>query len=79
MVEIHREDEWDAFIESVLRDEKLLPAPVTLHSNVVKRLKLHKLKERERIRFRYFMTGFIVTVLTIIWVLYFPYLSINGL
>ncbi len=66
MVEIHREDEWDAFIESVLRDEKLLPAPVTLHSNVVKRLKLHELKERERTRFRYIMTGFVVTVLTIV-------------
>lgn len=67
MVEIPREDELDALIESVLKDEKLLPAPVTLHARVVKRLKLHELKERERLRFRYLMTGFVITVLTIVF------------
>ncbi len=66
MVEIPREDELDAFIESVLKDEKLLPTPVTLHSNVIKRLKLHELRDKEQIRFRYLMTGFLITVLTIV-------------
>ncbi|HOK09960.1 MAG TPA: hypothetical protein PLT82_12540 [Candidatus Hydrogenedens sp.] len=67
MAKIPHEDELDAFIESVLRDEKLIPAPITLHSKVVKRLKLHELRERERMRFRYLMTGFVITVLTIVF------------
>lgn len=62
------QDELDALIDSALRSEPMLVAPITLHRRVEERVRIIALKEKERIRFRYTMISFglsfVVAILT---------------
>lgn len=67
MVENNKLDILDELIEKALREERLVPPPVTLHSKVMKRVQLQQLREREEKQFRYLMSGFAITVITIVF------------
>jgi len=51
-------DDLDALIAQALGDEPMLAAPLTLHRRVEDRVRIIALKDKERARFRYTMTGF---------------------
>lgn len=53
-------DELDALIESALRTEPMLAAPMNLHRRVEERVRLIALREDEVARFRYSMLSLVV-------------------
>lgn len=61
------EKDLDLLIDNALRSEKLLPPPPSLCSNVMKRVKIINLQKREKIRFKYIMLGFAITLLAVIF------------
>ncbi|MCX8064536.1 MAG: hypothetical protein N3G21_05110 [Candidatus Hydrogenedentes bacterium] len=60
------EKELDLIIEDALRGERLLPPPPTLCANVMKRVKIHHLQKKEKVKFRYVMFGFGITLFAVI-------------
>ncbi len=60
------EKDIDVLIEEALCGEKFLTPPPTLHSKVMKRVKIHQLQKREKIRFKYVVLGFSLTLLTVV-------------
>jgi hypothetical protein len=56
----------DAFIDGVLRDETMLPAPADLHRKVQKRVHFAALQARERSRFRYSLLSALGALLVVL-------------
>ncbi len=59
------EKELDIMIEEALRGEKFLTPPPTLYSKVMKRVKIYQLQQREKLRFKYIMWAFGVTLFAV--------------
>ncbi len=61
--ELPEGDELDAMIESALRSEPMLTAPLNLHRKVEERVRLIALHDHEVARFRYSMLSLLVAFL----------------
>lgn len=51
----------DALIESALKGERMLAAPIDFHRKVEERVRIAALKERERVRFRFWMQSLVAS------------------